>query len=49
MKLKLPLDQNYNCKIINKYKEENFEESDRYIIVSYETPDEGICFDVTQN
>jgi hypothetical protein len=49
MKLKAPLDKHYDCKIINKYKEENFEESDKYIIVSYDEPDRGICFDVTQN
>ncbi len=48
MKLKAPLNENYNCKKINKYKEETFEENDKYIIVSYET-EEGICFDVTQN
>ena len=48
MKLKAPLNENYNCKKINKYKEEIFEENDKYIIVSYKT-EEGICFDVTQN
>jgi hypothetical protein len=49
MKLKAPLHKYYECKRINKYKEENFEENDRYIIVSYETDDDGICFDVKHN
>jgi hypothetical protein len=50
MKLKLPLDKHYDCKKINKYKEEeNFEEEDNCMIVSYETEDEGICFDVKLN
>ena len=49
MKLKFPLDKHYDCKIINKYKEENFEENDQSIMVSYETVDEGICFDVKHN
>jgi hypothetical protein len=48
MKLKAPLNKYYDCKIINKYKEVNFEENDKYIIISYET-DEGICFDVKYN
>jgi hypothetical protein len=48
MKLKAPFHKYYNCKKINKYKEENFEENDKYIIVSYET-DDGICFDVKHN
>ena len=46
MKLKSPLNNNYDCKKINKYKEEHFEENDKYITISYETVDEGICFDV---
>ena len=49
MKLKSPLDKHYNCNRINKYKEEIFEEKDEYIIISYETDDEGICFDVKHN
>jgi hypothetical protein len=49
MKLKSPLYEHYDCKKINKYKEEKFEEKDEYIIVSYETDDEGICFDVKHN
>lgn len=32
MKLKLPLDKHYDCKRINKYKEEKFEKNDKYII-----------------
>ena len=51
MKLKAPLDKYYDCKRINKYKEVNFEENDKYIIVSYkiEEIDEGIWFDIEQN
>jgi hypothetical protein len=51
MKLKAPLDNHYDCKKINKYKEVNFEENDKYIIVSYkiEQVDEGIWFDIQQN
>ena len=48
MKLKAPLD-NYDCKRINKYKEVNFEENDKYIIISYKSDSDGICFDVKQN
>ena len=32
---------------VNKYKEENFEEKDKYIIISYESVDKDICFDTT--
>jgi hypothetical protein len=46
MKLKAPLNEFYDCKKINKYKEEIFEEKDKYITISYETVDVGICFDV---
>jgi hypothetical protein len=47
MKLKSPINKHYDCKRINKYKEENFEEKDKYITISrYENVDEGICFDV---
>jgi len=51
MKLKSPLDKHCNCKIINKYKEDNFDENDKYIIISYQaaTEDDGICFDIEQN
>jgi hypothetical protein len=46
MKLKAPLDKYYDCKIINKYKDINFEENDKYIIISHqpEEQDEGIWF-----
>jgi hypothetical protein len=48
MKLKAPLNEYYDCKRINKYKEANFEENEKYITISYEagTEDDGICFDV---
>ena len=51
MKLKAPLDKYYDFKRINKYKEVNFEENDKYIIVSFkmEEIDEGIWFDIEQN
>jgi len=49
IKLKTPLNNYYDCKRINTYKEEYFEEKDKYIIISYETEDEGICFDVKHN
>ena len=46
MKLKAPINKYYDCKRINKYKEVNFEKNDKYITISYETVDKGICFDV---
>lgn len=47
MKLKAPFYKYYNCKIINKYKEEIFNKDDEYIIINYEDDDNGsICFDV---
>jgi hypothetical protein len=50
MKLKAPLNKHYDCIRINKYKEENFLENDKYIIISSkEDQDEGIYFDITQN
>ena len=51
MKLKAPINKQYNCKKINKYKEGNFEENDKYIIISSksENIDGGIYFDIKQN
>jgi hypothetical protein len=51
MKLKAHLNKHYDCKRINKYKEENFEENDKYIIVSskQEGQDDGIYFDIKEN
>ena len=51
MKLKSPLDKHYDCKRINKYNEEKFEENDKYIMVSSKTEgqDEGIYCDVKHN
>jgi hypothetical protein len=51
MKLKSPLDKHYDCKKINKYEEEIFEENTKYIMVSskMEGQDEGIYFHVKQN
>jgi hypothetical protein len=48
MKLKSPLDKHYDCKKINKYEEEFFEENTKYIMVSskMEGQDEGIYFDI---
>lgn len=51
MKLKSPLNNNYDCKRISKYKEENFEENDKYIMISSKNDgqDEGIYFDIKTN
>ena len=49
MKLKAPLNKHFDCKVINKYEEDNFVEDDKYIIVSYKDVDQGICFDVSSN
>jgi hypothetical protein len=51
MKLKAPLNKYYDCKRINKYKEEIFEENDKYILISSKTEgeDEGIYFVVKHN
>jgi len=51
MKLKAPLNKHYDCKRINKYKEEFFEENDKYIMISskIEGEEEGIYFDVKHN
>jgi len=51
MKLKAPLNKHYDCKKINKYEEENFEENSKYIMISSkeEDEDEGIYFDIKHN
>jgi len=51
MKLKAPLNKHYDCKKINKYKEENFEENDKYIMICSKTEcsEEGNYFDVKEN
>jgi len=50
MKLKAPLNKHYDCKRIKKYKEENFEKNDKYIMISSkEEQDEGIYFDIKHN
>jgi len=51
MKLKAPLNKHYDCKKINKYEEENFEENSKYIMISSkeEGEDEGIYFDIKHN
>jgi hypothetical protein len=51
MKLKAPLNKHYDCKRINKYKEEIFLEKDESIIVSSkpDCQDEGIYFDIKYN
>jgi len=51
MKLKAPLNKYYDCKRINKYKEEIFEENDKYIMIysKMDEQDEGIYFDIKQN
>ena len=51
MKLKAPLNKYYDCKRIKKYKEEIFEENDKYIMIysKMDEQDEGIYFDIKQN
>jgi len=49
MKLRAPINIYYDCTKINNYKEEIFEENDKYITVGYDTADGGICFDVKYN
>lgn len=49
MKLKAPLNKYYDCKKINKYKEEIFDSDDKYIMVVESNVDQGICFDVKHN
>ena len=48
MKLKMPLNNYYDCKKINKYKEVNFQENDKYITINYKT-ESSMCFDVKYN
>jgi len=48
MKLKFPFSQHYDFRKIIIYKEEDFEENDEYIIISYDDADGGgICLNVT--
>ena len=51
MKLKSPPNKHYDCKKINKYEDENFEENTKYIMISSKTEghDEGIYFDTKEN
>jgi hypothetical protein len=44
MKLKAPLSKYYDCKKINKYKEDIFAENDEYIIIS--NHEDRFCFDI---
>jgi len=46
MKLKFPFFKHYDYKKINIYKEEEFEESEEYITISYNDADDGIWLDV---
>lgn len=47
MKLKTPLDNYFDCKVINKYKEDNFIDEDNFLIVSYNDEDEENSFNVS--
>lgn len=47
MKLKTPLNKYFDCKVINKYKEDNFIEEDNFLIVSYNDEDEENSFNVS--
>jgi hypothetical protein len=49
MKLKFPFSQHYDFKKINLYKEEDFAEKEKYMIISYTDEDGGICLDVTKS
>lgn len=48
MKLKFPFLQHYDFIKINIYKEECFDENEKYMTISYEDEGGGICLDVTQ-
>jgi hypothetical protein len=48
MKLKAPLNKYYDCKKINKYKEENFTDDDKYMIIT-SSDDKSTCFDIKHN
>jgi hypothetical protein len=46
MKLKLPISLHYNFSKINVYKEEDFDENDKYMTIGYDDADGGIRLDV---
>jgi hypothetical protein len=46
LKLKFPLPRHYDYKKINIYKEEDVEENEEYITISYTDADTSICLDV---
>ena len=49
MKLKVPFSHHYQFNKINIYKEEHFEENAKYITISYDDADGGICLDVKKS
>ena len=49
MKLKFPLSDHYAFNKINIYKEEDFAEKEKYMTISYDDEDGGICLDVTKS
>jgi hypothetical protein len=49
MKLKVPFSQYYHFIKINIYKEEDFADNDKYILISYNDADGGIRLDVSNN
>jgi hypothetical protein len=48
MKLKFPFSQHYDFIKINIYKEEDFDENEKYMTISYADEGGGICLDVTK-
>ena len=49
LKLKFPFYQHYAYNKINIYKEEDFDENDKYMTISYTDEGGGICLDVNKN
>jgi hypothetical protein len=49
MKLKFPFSQHYDFRKIIIYKEEDFEENEKYMTISYADEGGGICLDVTKS
>jgi hypothetical protein len=48
MKLKFPFPKHYNHKKINIYTEDEFEDNEEYILISYDDADGGIRLDVNK-
>ena len=46
MNLTVPFPQHYNCSKINVYKEEDFDENDKYMTISYDDTNGSIKLDI---